>query len=1175
MKKEILVSLAIVLAFFGSMFAQAADVNHAPTVPSIPSGPTSGSSSIVYSYSTSATDSDGDQVKYTYDFGDEIATTPLYGQGYTIRKCHSWGVPSGETTTFKVRVMATDEHGLTSPWSDPLPVTITGPSGNRAPATPSIPSGSTSCAVGTSYSYSASATDPNNDQVKYSFDWGDGTPQSTTSLVNSGSSASASHTWTAAGTYLVKAMATDSKGAASGWSGTLTVTVTAANAAPAAPSIPSGSTSCVIGTSYSYSASATDPNNDQVKYSFDWGDGTPQSTTSMVNSGSSASASHTWIAAGTYLVKAMATDSKGAASGWSGTLTVTVTAANAAPATPSIPSGSTSCAVGTSYSYSASATDPNSDQVKYTFDWGDGTLQSTTSLVNSGSSASASHTWTAAGTYLVKAMATDSKGASSGWSGTLTVTVTAANAAPATPSIPSGSTACTAGTSYSYSASATDPNSDQVKYTFDWGDGTLQSTTNLVNSGSSASASHTWSAAGTYLVKAMATDSKGAASGWSGTLTVIVTAANAAPATPSIPSGSTACTAGTSYSYSASATDPNSDQVKYSFDWGDGTPQSTTNLVNSGSSASASHTWSVAGTYLVKAMATDSKGAASGWSGTLTVIVTAANAAPATPSIPSGSTACTAGTSYSYSASATDPNSDQVKYSFDWGDGTPQSTTSLVNSGSSASASHTWIAAGTYLVKAMATDSKGAASGWSSTLTVTVTASNAAPATPSIPSGSTACTAGTSYSYSASATDPNSDQVKYSFDWGDGTPQSTTSLVNSGSSASASHTWIAAGTYLVKAMATDSKGAASGWSGTLTVTVTGQSEMNHAPITPSIPSGPTTGSSSTVYSYSTSATDPDGDQVKYTFDFGDEMATTPLYGQGYTIRKCHSWGVPSGERTIFNVRVMATDEHGLTSAWSDSLAVTISGPGAITQSSKAIVSQAENETALLQDENETTKEKPNLAEDPAEDLPNNPETETESSFAGPSSESINLSEQPESKPGIIAADEGDPYDAILNIPLAFDDGTNVDVAVIESSPGIYSAFIVPGDEGLISASASDNTDSSLMLESNIGSTLLPAANQVPDQSNQTNDTEAVLAAIEEIDSSVASEDMPVVEVMNKSENSAPLESSSIPLSASAIDPVSDQETQNSEMEAVVTPIYLAEDINTDAEDSNASVAENS
>ena len=177
-----------------------------------------------------------------------------------------------------------------------------------------------------------------------------------------------------------------------------------------------------MGTVYSYSTSAIDPNGDQVKYTFSWGDGTT-TTTALVNSGTAASASHKWGAVGSYLVKARAIDSKGLASAYSSSLTVKI-AANSPPAIPAIPSGPTSGNPGKSYSYTTSATDPNGDQVKYIFSWGDGTT-TTTGLVDSGTAASASHIWSTAGTYLVKARARDSKGATSALSSSLAVTISA------------------------------------------------------------------------------------------------------------------------------------------------------------------------------------------------------------------------------------------------------------------------------------------------------------------------------------------------------------------------------------------------------------------------------------------------------------------------------------------------------------------------------------------------------------------------------------------------------------------------------------------------------------------------------------------------------------------------------------------------------------------------------
>lgn len=405
----------------------------------------------------------------------------------------------------------------------------------------------------------------------------------------------------------------------------------------------------------------------------------------------------------------------------------------------------------------------------------------------------------------------------------LNATPSITNNPPFKPSAPSGFTSGSAGSAYTYTILGTDPDGDQVKYTFDWGDGTTTDTI-YVDSGASASVSHSWITPGTYTVMVRTTDNNGATSSWSAVLTVaIASVSNNPPATPSVPSGSTSGTAGTSYTYSASASDSDGDQIKYTFDWGDGTTTDTS-FVASGVSGSAPHSWSSAGTYSVKARATDNNGATSSWGTALTVTITTAVTSnpPAAPSVPSGSTSGTTGTFYTYSTSATDPDGDQVKYTFDWGDNTTTEN-SFVASGVSSSAQHSWSSAGTYSVKAKTTDNNGATSSWSSALTVTITApvTNNPPATPSTPSGTTSGSTSTSYSYSTSATDPDGNQVKYTFDWGDNTSTTDTAFVNSGTSASASHSWSSAGTYSVKARATDNNGATSSWSTALTVTITG------------------------------------------------------------------------------------------------------------------------------------------------------------------------------------------------------------------------------------------------------------------------------------------------------------------------------------------------------------------
>lgn len=393
-------------------------------------------------------------------------------------------------------------------------------------------------------------------------------------------------------------------------------------------------------------------------------------------------------------------------------------APNNPPDTPAAPIGPGSGSRGISYSYSTSAADPDGDIVKYIFDWGDKTT-SETALVSSGTSASASHSWSAAGDYKITAKAMDSRGLSSEWSSPLAVAISSANRPPTMPSKPAGVTAGYTFASYVYTTSATDPDGDLLNYTFDWGD-RAASEVIRISPGASASASHAWSKAGTYYIKVKAADGNRETSPWSSQRAVKISA-NRPPAAPTIPSGPIAGFTGASYSYSTYASDPDRDMVKYTFNWGDGTSTETV-LTKSGSKANVAYTWHNPGTYQVMARTTDAKGGSSLWSGALAVTITD-NQPPDNPEIPSGPISGRPRVSYRYSTSAADFDGDKVKLVFSWGDGTT-SETALVDSGSTASALHIWKKVGTYYVKARAIDCKGTPSSWSSSLAVSISYSS-------------------------------------------------------------------------------------------------------------------------------------------------------------------------------------------------------------------------------------------------------------------------------------------------------------------------------------------------------------------------------------------------------------------------------------------------------------------
>ena len=91
--------------------------------------------------------------------------------------------------------------------------------------------------------------------------------------------------------------------------------------------------------------------------------------------------------------------------------------------------------------------------------------------------------------------------------------------------------------------------------------------------------------------------------------------------------------------------------------------------------------------------------------------------------------------------------------------------------------------------------------------------------------------------------------------------------------------------------------------------------------TPSQPSGPTYVQIYYTYTYSTSATDPNGRSLQYRFDWGDgSQTTTGWYASGATASASHWWG----HSAFYNVQVQAYNGI-LWSPWSPVLTVDVSG----------------------------------------------------------------------------------------------------------------------------------------------------------------------------------------------------------------------------------------------------------
>ena len=97
--------------------------------------------------------------------------------------------------------------------------------GPYAPHKPSTPEGATSGKPGQSYTYSTCTIDPNDDEISYMFDWGDGTTSDWLGPYLSGEVMNTSYTWSKKGSYDVKVKAKDNSGLESEWSDSLPVKI--------------------------------------------------------------------------------------------------------------------------------------------------------------------------------------------------------------------------------------------------------------------------------------------------------------------------------------------------------------------------------------------------------------------------------------------------------------------------------------------------------------------------------------------------------------------------------------------------------------------------------------------------------------------------------------------------------------------------------------------------------------------------------------------------------------------------------------------------------------------------------------------------------------------------------------------------------------------------------------
>jgi len=247
-------------------------------------------------------DPEGDDVSYYVDWGDGTNTgwTDFYpsGQEVYLKKTYN------EEGAYYIRARCKDSWGTTG-WVEHL-IRI----GNQAPDPPVI-TGDRYGNAGQEITYTFSSFDYESQDVKYYIDWGDGNTDET-GFYTHNTPIERSHSWAVEGEYDIKARAEDTTGRIGEWS---IYPIRIGDQPPDNPSI-YGAVQGKPGVEYEYGFVSTDPENDNLTFDINWGDGLIETDLGPVQSGEFFTRSHTWDNPDTYTIKVRANDNYNYSSTW-------------------------------------------------------------------------------------------------------------------------------------------------------------------------------------------------------------------------------------------------------------------------------------------------------------------------------------------------------------------------------------------------------------------------------------------------------------------------------------------------------------------------------------------------------------------------------------------------------------------------------------------------------------------------------------------------------------------------------------------------------------------------------------------------------------------------------------------------------------------------------------------
>jgi hypothetical protein len=184
---------------------------------------------------------------------------------------------------------------------------------NTPPYKPDTPQGPHEGDIDFSYIFTTSTSDPENHEIYYQWDWGEGQTTSWIGPYQSGESVEQSHSWQEPGVYTIKVRAKDMYGSESSWSEIHAIII--GNLPPEIPVI-TGPNQGKSGVTYLYQTSTIDPEHDEVYYFWDYGDNTTSGWLGPYPSAMNISTAYSWEEEGTYIIRVKAKDTNNSESDW-------------------------------------------------------------------------------------------------------------------------------------------------------------------------------------------------------------------------------------------------------------------------------------------------------------------------------------------------------------------------------------------------------------------------------------------------------------------------------------------------------------------------------------------------------------------------------------------------------------------------------------------------------------------------------------------------------------------------------------------------------------------------------------------------------------------------------------------------------------------------------------------